>query len=55
MCSSYDYTAIAERHELKIKRNSQNARGNVAFADGHAEFFNRREAFQKQYCDPDWR
>ena len=53
--TNYDYTAIAERHGLKIKRNSQNARGNVAFADGHAEFFNRKEAFQKQYCDPDWR
>ena len=34
---SKDYTAIAERHELKLKRNSQDARGNVSFADGHAE------------------
>jgi prepilin-type N-terminal cleavage/methylation domain-containing protein/prepilin-type processing-associated H-X9-DG protein len=51
-----DYTAIAERHELKRKwRNSQDARGNVAFADGHAEFFSRRDAFKNVYCDPDWK
>jgi prepilin-type N-terminal cleavage/methylation domain-containing protein/prepilin-type processing-associated H-X9-DG protein len=48
-----DYTAIAERHELKNKRNSQDARGNVAFADGHAEFFNRNDVFKRKYFDPD--
>jgi prepilin-type processing-associated H-X9-DG protein len=53
--TSADYTAIAERHELKNKRNSQDAKGNVAFADGHAEFFSRHDAFLKQYCDPDWK
>lgn len=53
--TSADYTAIAERHELKAKRNSQDAKGNVAFADGHAEFFSRLDAFKKQYCDPDWK
>jgi len=54
--TSGDYTAIAERHELKRKwRNSQDARGNVAFADGHAEFFSRRDAFKNVYCDPDWK
>jgi prepilin-type N-terminal cleavage/methylation domain-containing protein/prepilin-type processing-associated H-X9-DG protein len=50
-----DYSAIAERHESATKRNSQDARGNVAFADGHAEFFNRHDAFLPVYCDPDWR
>jgi prepilin-type N-terminal cleavage/methylation domain-containing protein/prepilin-type processing-associated H-X9-DG protein len=50
-----DYTAIAERHESANKKNSQDARGNVAFADGHAEFFNRHDAFLATYCDPDWR
>jgi prepilin-type processing-associated H-X9-DG protein len=53
--TSKDYTAIAERHELKNKKNSQDAKGNVAFADGHAEFFSRRDAFKKQYCDPDYK
>ena len=50
---SMDYSAIAERHELKQKRNSQDARGNVAFADGHAEFFSREEAFEREYWDPE--
>jgi prepilin-type processing-associated H-X9-DG protein len=50
-----DYTAIASRHESSNKKNSQDARGNVAFADGHAEFFNRHDAFLPTYCDPDWR
>jgi prepilin-type N-terminal cleavage/methylation domain-containing protein/prepilin-type processing-associated H-X9-DG protein len=50
-----DYTGIAERHELKQKRNSQDARGNVAFADGHAEFFSRKEAFVRKFFDPDLR
>jgi prepilin-type N-terminal cleavage/methylation domain-containing protein/prepilin-type processing-associated H-X9-DG protein len=50
-----DYSAIAERHESANLRNSQDARGNVAFADGHAEFFSRHDAFLPQYCDPDFR
>jgi prepilin-type N-terminal cleavage/methylation domain-containing protein/prepilin-type processing-associated H-X9-DG protein len=50
-----DYTAIADRHELKRKRNSQDARGNVAFADGHAEFFNRNDVFKRQHFDPDYK
>jgi len=49
-----DYSAIAERHELKSKRNSQDARGNVAFADGHAEFFTRKDAFLRKHFDPDY-
>ena len=53
--TSKDYSAIAERHELKNKKNSQDAKGNVAFADGHAEFFSRSDAFKKQYCDPDYK
>ena len=48
-----DYSAIAERHEPRAKRNSQNAKGNVAFADGHAEFFSRKEAFERKYYDPE--
>lgn len=52
---SMDYTAIAERHELKNKRNSQDARGNVAFADGHAEFVSRKDAFSRKYFDPDFK
>jgi len=52
---SKDYTAIAERHELKNKKNSQDARGNVAFADGHAEFFSRRDAFKPIHIDPDFK
>jgi prepilin-type N-terminal cleavage/methylation domain-containing protein/prepilin-type processing-associated H-X9-DG protein len=52
--NKYDYTAIADRHELKNKKNSQDARGNVGFADGHAEFFSRTEAFKRQYFDPDF-
>lgn len=48
-----DYSAIAERHEIKSKRNSQDARGNVAFADGHAEFMSRKDAFERKHIDPD--
>ena len=50
-----DYTAIADRHELKNKRNSQDARGNVAFADGHGEFFSRKDAFVRKFFDPDYK
>jgi prepilin-type processing-associated H-X9-DG protein len=50
---SKDYSAIAERHEVVGKRNSQDARGNVAFADGHAEFFSRTDAFKMDYYDPE--
>jgi prepilin-type processing-associated H-X9-DG protein len=49
-----DYTAIAERHEGRSRRNSENARGNVAFADGHAEFFSRKDAFLRKHFDPDF-
>jgi prepilin-type N-terminal cleavage/methylation domain-containing protein/prepilin-type processing-associated H-X9-DG protein len=48
-----DYSAIAERHEIPSKRNSQDARGNVAFADGHAELFSRHDAFDLRYTDPE--
>jgi prepilin-type N-terminal cleavage/methylation domain-containing protein/prepilin-type processing-associated H-X9-DG protein len=50
-----DFSAIAERHELKTKKNSDKARGNVGFADGHAEFFSRTDAFSRRYIDPDWK
>jgi prepilin-type processing-associated H-X9-DG protein len=49
-----DYSAVAERHEMKSKRNSQNASGNVAFADGHAEFLSRKQAFERKHFDPDY-
>ena len=48
-----DYSAIAERHENVSKRNCADARGNVAFADGHAEFFSRKDAFLMDYYDPE--
>jgi prepilin-type N-terminal cleavage/methylation domain-containing protein/prepilin-type processing-associated H-X9-DG protein len=50
-----DYTAIADRHELKNKKNSQDARGNVGFADGHAEFFSRNLVFDRRNFDPDYK
>jgi prepilin-type N-terminal cleavage/methylation domain-containing protein/prepilin-type processing-associated H-X9-DG protein len=50
---NHDYSAIAERHEPRAKRNSQDAKGNVAFADGHAEFFSRKEAFERKFYDPE--
>jgi prepilin-type processing-associated H-X9-DG protein len=53
--TSHDYTAVAERHELKNKRNSQDARGNVAFADGHAAFVSRKDVFKQQFFDPDFK
>jgi prepilin-type N-terminal cleavage/methylation domain-containing protein/prepilin-type processing-associated H-X9-DG protein len=53
--ASKDYSAIAERHESASVRLTAKARGNVAFADGHAEFFSRTDAFLPEYCDPDWR
>lgn len=49
-----DYSAIAERHEIKSKRNSEKASGNVAFADGHAEFLSRKQAFERKHVDPDY-
>jgi prepilin-type processing-associated H-X9-DG protein len=49
-----DYTAVAERHELRNKRNSEDARGNVAFADGHAGFISRRDVFNRKHFDPDF-
>jgi prepilin-type N-terminal cleavage/methylation domain-containing protein/prepilin-type processing-associated H-X9-DG protein len=48
-----DYSAIAERHENASRRNSADARGNVAFADGHAEFFSRKDAFLMHHYDPE--
>ncbi|MFT3787579.1 MAG: DUF1559 domain-containing protein [Tepidisphaeraceae bacterium] len=41
---SKDYSAISERHETsKFKKNSKDARGNVAFADGHGAFLCARK------------
>ena len=50
--------AVASRHELKYRNaasasnptaQNQNARGNVSFADGHAEFMSRKEAISQKY------
>jgi prepilin-type processing-associated H-X9-DG protein len=40
---------------MKNKQMADDARGNVAFADGHAAFFSRREAFSRKNFDPDWK
>jgi len=49
--------AVAARHENKFKKSMQaggggkqeNARGNVGFCDGHAEFMSRKEAISQKY------
>jgi prepilin-type N-terminal cleavage/methylation domain-containing protein/prepilin-type processing-associated H-X9-DG protein len=50
--------AVAARHELKNKKVgttlnpsiTQDARGNVGFCDGHAEFMSRKDAVRQRYC-----
>jgi prepilin-type processing-associated H-X9-DG protein len=51
-------SAVAARHELKFKKatgptsaagQTQNARGNIGFCDGHAEFITRKEAMSQRY------
>jgi prepilin-type processing-associated H-X9-DG protein len=51
-------SAVAARHELKFKKakgaagdpgQNQNARGNIGFCDGHAEFMTRKEAMSQRY------
>jgi prepilin-type N-terminal cleavage/methylation domain-containing protein/prepilin-type processing-associated H-X9-DG protein len=50
--------AVADRHEMKRKGSAsiadpsqmnQDARGNVGFCDGHAEFYSRKEALQRHH------
>ena len=49
--------AVAARHELKFKKvgtslnpqKTENARGNVGFSDGHAEFMSRKDAISAKY------
>jgi prepilin-type processing-associated H-X9-DG protein len=46
--------AVAWRHELKFKNAATggkkvNARGNVAFCDGHGEFMSRKDAISQRY------
>ena len=49
--------AVAARHESKFKKQvvtsgvgtNQNARGNVGFCDGHAEFMSRKDAISQKY------
>ena len=52
--NNQDFSAIAARHTNRSIANSQNARGNVCLADGHAEFFSRSDELLPQDCDPDW-
>jgi prepilin-type processing-associated H-X9-DG protein len=49
---------VASRHENKVKKaaskyasdnKNEDARGNVGFADGHAEFFGRKDALRQRY------
>jgi prepilin-type processing-associated H-X9-DG protein len=53
---------LASRHELKTKKaanlgqegaayneKNEDARGNVAFADGHGEFMSRKDALRQRY------
>jgi prepilin-type processing-associated H-X9-DG protein len=50
---------VSSRHEAKTKKASsvnlnktegnENARGNVGFCDGHAEFMSRKEAISSRY------
>jgi prepilin-type N-terminal cleavage/methylation domain-containing protein/prepilin-type processing-associated H-X9-DG protein len=47
---------VAARHETKFKKlavtgssQNTNARGNVAFCDGHGEFLSRKEALSQRY------
>ena len=50
--------AVAARHENKWKKTgtssnkqaTENARGNVGFADGHGEFMSRKDALRAKYC-----
>jgi prepilin-type N-terminal cleavage/methylation domain-containing protein/prepilin-type processing-associated H-X9-DG protein len=51
-------SAVAARHEMKFKQakttaggpgQNVNARGNVGFCDGHAEFLSRKEAMSQRY------
>lgn len=51
--------AVAARHEGKYKSYTKEARGNVAFADGHVEFFSRKDALRQRHTlnieeDPFW-
>jgi prepilin-type N-terminal cleavage/methylation domain-containing protein/prepilin-type processing-associated H-X9-DG protein len=50
--------AVASRHELKYRNAAsaanptavnENARGNVSFSDGHAEFMSRKDAISQRY------
>ena len=47
-----DFTAIAERHNLRRIKASDKGRGNVAFCDGHAEFYDRVQALNPLHWDP---
>jgi prepilin-type processing-associated H-X9-DG protein len=54
---------VASRHENRVRRatnyanttntsnneGNEDARGNVAFADGHGEFFSRKDAMRGRY------
>ena len=39
----------ASSYNLNRNEGNQNARGNVGFADGHGEFFSRKDAIRSRY------
>jgi prepilin-type N-terminal cleavage/methylation domain-containing protein/prepilin-type processing-associated H-X9-DG protein len=45
---------LSARHDKKLENITDltRGRGNVAFCDGHAEFFERNDTFDAQYYDP---
>jgi prepilin-type processing-associated H-X9-DG protein/prepilin-type N-terminal cleavage/methylation domain-containing protein len=45
---------LADRHDRRAEgdRRLELGRGNVAFADGHAEFIGRRDSWQRRHWDP---
>jgi prepilin-type processing-associated H-X9-DG protein len=43
---------LADRHERSKAKYDPQGRGNIAFVDGHAEFFSRMDAGKQEHCDP---
>jgi prepilin-type N-terminal cleavage/methylation domain-containing protein/prepilin-type processing-associated H-X9-DG protein len=43
---------LADRHDTKKDKYSASGRGNVAFCDGHGEYFGRLDVGKQEYNDP---
>ena len=43
------FVAVAARHEGKYRNSKAQARGNVAFLDGHGDFMSRKDALRQKY------